>query len=81
MCLWASTAGKGLWETWEIREELHEQASALTQCRHCRKLLGGAWLALSQAEAWDGQRCLALLARKLLKGLSPRAAPGVSERG
>lgn len=26
----------------EIREELQEQASALTQCRHCRKLLGGA---------------------------------------
>lgn len=62
----------------EIREELHEQASALTQCRAPQKAAVGEH---DQQHPRQGHRNLALLARKLLKGFSPRAAPWVSESG
>lgn len=80
-CLQASIAEKGLWESWGDREELHEQASALTQCRHCRKLLWGT-MAGSIPDSAVGQAGVPRAAdRRLWKGFSPRCAPWVSEGG
>ena len=62
----------------EIREELHEQASALTQRRAPQKAAVGEH---DQQHPRQGHGSFALLARKLLKGFSPRAAPWVSESG
>lgn len=66
----------------EIRGELREQASALIQHRHRRKLLRGS-MTSSIPGSGIGQAGVLRVAhaRKLFKGFSSKAAPWVSESG